>query len=92
MRPARHLLFAKPVASDAILLPDAIDEFCDRRFRSTVRNDLNVETVVAVQVKRSFDRAGDPLIAVAEDTAAKQREIDDSVAGAGRVGPGGGQL
>ena len=34
-----------------------------------------------MQVERSLDRVGDPLVAVAEDAAAEQCQIDDAVAG-----------
>lgn len=68
-----------------------INELSDNRFGAAVRHDADVEAVRLVRLKRSFDCTHNPLVSVAEDTAAEQREVDDSVAGAGSVCHCGGQ-
>lgn len=66
-------------------------EICDSRFGSTEGDDAQFEAVVAVNLKCSFDGVDDPFFAVSKDASAEQGEIDDVVAGSGRVEDGGGQ-
>lgn len=66
-------------------------ELGDSGFGSTVGHDANVKSVVDVFLKRSFNRAADPLVSVTENAAAEQREIDDAVAGSGCICHRGGE-
>jgi hypothetical protein len=45
----------------------------------------DVEAVLAVLVGGSLDRGDDPVVAVAENTTPEQGEVNDAVAGSGRV-------
>jgi len=70
---------------------ETTDEFSNGGFGLIVGDDADVELVVDVFLERSLDRVGDPVVSVAEDASAEQREIGDAVAGLGCVCHRGGQ-
>ena len=69
----------------------SLDQFSDGGLGLTVGNDADVEAVLAVLMERSLDCGDDPSVAVAENTSAEQREVDDAVAGLVGVDHCGGQ-